>query len=126
VGHYTTVVVAQSSSFSLFSTLEPIKASGFLELFRLAKHIAFKPWNEDRAKNFLQLMSLDEPELVKYCRGIPKLLSGCLFDRTTLSCIIGHEYHVLAEYMSAHPVRVQWWKERNGPVNGGKIGTENA
>jgi hypothetical protein len=26
----TTVVVAQSSSFSLFSTLEPIKASGLL------------------------------------------------------------------------------------------------
>ena len=33
-------------------------ASGWIELFRLAKHITFKPWNADRAKNFLQLMLL--------------------------------------------------------------------
>ena len=35
------------------------------------KHITFKPWNADRAKNFLQLMLLDDSkkkELVKYCK----------------------------------------------------------
>ena len=56
----TTVVVAQSSAFSLFSTLQPNMASGWIELFRLAKHITFKPWNADRAKNFLQLMMLHD------------------------------------------------------------------
>lgn len=110
----TTVVIAQSSAFSLFATLQPNKASMWLELFRLAKHITFKPWNADRAKNFLQSVPLDDSKkgkLVEYCKGIPKLLSGCLFDSSTLSGIVYHEYNVLAQYMSDHAQRVKWRKE---------------
>ena len=76
----TKVVVAQSSAFSLFATLQPNKASVWFNFFQTAKHITFKPWNEDGAKHFLQSVPLNDSkkvELVEYCKGIPKLLSGC-------------------------------------------------
>ena len=66
----STVVVSQSSAFPLFATLEPNKASAWLELFRLAKHITFKPWNADRAKNFLQSVPWDDSKKGKLVKVV--------------------------------------------------------
>lgn len=67
------VVVAQSSAFLIYTTLEPMKTTQWVECFNLANHIIFQPWI-DLAEEFLKSISLGDRadkvgELIRYCKG---------------------------------------------------------
>ena len=79
------VVVAQSSSFDVLQFIEPDTVSGYMNGIFSAEHITYKPYDDALAEKFLNSMFRESgntpsetiPNMVRYCKGIPKCLSFC-------------------------------------------------
>ena len=111
------VVVAQSSSFRLFTTLVAEEASACVECLIRAEFIKLKPFSEDLARKFLSSLGtqVNVEEMVQYCKGIPKLLSLCGKEsyKAGINAVQLHEFYTVLRFAEKYHQRVNWKNEMN-------------
>ena len=111
------VVVAQSSSFRLFTTLVAEEASAWVECLIRAEFIKLKPFSEDLARKFLSSLGtqVNVEEMVQYCKGIPKLLSLCGTEsyKAGINAVQLYEFYTVLRFAEKYHQRVNWKNEMN-------------
>lgn len=117
------VVVAQSSSFDVLQFIEPYTVSGYMNGIFSAEHITYKPYDDALAEKFLNSMFRESgntpsetiPNMVRYCKGIPKCLSFCHSSsfQSKIEKYQHHEFMTVLQFMAKHPTVVNWKSELN-------------
>ncbi len=109
------VVIAQSSSFYLFTSLQARNAKDFYTFFLASKCITFKPMEKGESKQFLKHMGVAEnnptalDQFVEYCNGILGLLTCCTKSNYKKAIELKEhaEFHTVVEYLIQHKL-VNW------------------
>lgn len=101
------IVIALSSSFGLYAALEGNRAGKTLLQFTASsRNIYFSPWNEVMSRALL-----DDDQLIKYCKGIPRLLSIASTGTKKLTAVSQSEMNVVISYMKEYATRINWKNE---------------
>lgn len=101
-------ILALSSSFSIFKSLQAINTSAWAKFLSTAKAIRFKPWNDTLSRDFLTSemnVTSSVDELVQACKGIPALLCKC-HDKSAMSCVIKFEFDTVINYIQQYTSRI--------------------
>ena len=110
------VVIAQSSSFYLFTCLQARNAKDFNIFFVASNCITFKPMEKGESKQFLKHMGVAEnnppalDQFVEYCNGIPGLLTCCTKSnyKEAIEMKKRMEFDTVVEYLTQHKELVDW------------------
>lgn len=111
------LVIALSSLFGVFTMLATREATFLINLYLIAEKLTFKPFDNERAKEFLHSMGISNnvEELVKCCNGIPNLLSLCGRNdyRDAILSVQRAEFSTVIEYLANYHMQVDWLSEIN-------------
>ena len=106
------VVIAQASSFYLFTSLQARNVKDFNTFFLASKCITFKPMEKGESKEFLEHLGVTEnvDQFVEYCNGIPGLLTCCTKSNYKEEIEIKErmEFYNVVEYLIDHNKLVNW------------------
>jgi len=103
-------VLALSSSFSVFKSLQATHTSAWSKFLSRAETIIFKLWDDTLSSDFLRSemkVTRSVDDLVKACKGIPALL--CIYDdKRAMSCVIQNEFDTVVQYMQQYISRISF------------------
>ena len=106
------IILALSSSFEIYASLQARKCSDWCMFRAKAKTITFEPWNDTISKCYLQLNNLNtNNEGVKACKGIARLLSVYQDTSASVNYIKTSEWNTVLSYMTDHKARIVWKNE---------------
>lgn len=110
------IVLALSSSFFLYTSLEAQKATMWVNFMTVGKAITFKSWDDVLSRDFLLSLNYADSRidgLLRTCSGIPKLLSLCHQGNSTeqLDYVKQSEFNVVLSYISKHKSAILWKDE---------------
>ena len=83
-----------------------------IEVLLGSEQLTFQPFDSETAKKFLESMGIttNVEDLLKYCNGIPKLLSLCGKNdyRNAIQSVQETEFSTVSWYMATHHYPVHW------------------
>lgn len=108
------LIIAESSMFSVFSTLNPSLSAQWDKLLVNSKRFMTKPFTSAETSKYLSNLTTIPPGL-ELCNNIPRLLSFMYGEQPSgersIKHVIRFECNSLMEQMAEHGLRISWDQE---------------